>query len=113
MLPDSPLLILETFLWDYPPNCRFKNFYDEQRLKIIKNVGYEQPVFSHFRSMDIWQSARFDEFLNSGWIGPLSNPNTQTGQHLPKPELPRSIINRIGWRWFVVLFTGNQSFTIF
>ena len=55
-------------------------------------MGYEQPDFSHFRSMDIWQSASdYDEFLNSGWIGRYiegEHPNWPTTY--PNENYPRS-----------------------
>ena len=36
----------------------------------LNNVGYPNPDRSHFRSMDIWQTAsNSDEFLSSGWLG--------------------------------------------
>ena len=36
----------------------------------MNNVGYPNPDRSHFRSMDIWQTAsNSNEFLNSGWLG--------------------------------------------
>ena len=71
MLPQESIIDLgNASLGLHPELSGFKSLYDEQRLKIIQNVGYEQPDFSHFRSMDIWQSASdSDEFLNSGWIG--------------------------------------------
>lgn len=44
--------------------------YDEGLLSIINSVGYPNPDRSHFRSMDIWQSASgSDEFLTTGWLG--------------------------------------------
>jgi uncharacterized protein (DUF1501 family) len=47
-----------------------KTLYDEGNLAILQNVGYPNPDRSHFRSMDIWQSASdSDEYLNSGWLG--------------------------------------------
>lgn len=47
-----------------------KTLYDEGNLGIMNNVGYPNPDRSHFRSMDIWQSASdSDQFINSGWIG--------------------------------------------
>jgi len=36
----------------------------------LNNVGYPNPDRSHFRSMDIWQTAsNSNEVLNSGWLG--------------------------------------------
>ncbi|HUM66762.1 MAG TPA: DUF1501 domain-containing protein [Chitinophagaceae bacterium] len=46
----------------------FKGFYDEGSLGIINSVGY--PDRSHFRSMDIWQTASHShEYLHTGWVG--------------------------------------------
>ncbi|MGJ1378228.1 DUF1501 domain-containing protein [Sphingobacterium multivorum] len=48
----------------------FKELFDSGEIAVLNNVGYPNPDKSHFRSMDIWQSAsRSDEYLESGWIG--------------------------------------------
>lgn len=37
---------------------------------LINNVGYPNPNRSHFRSMDIWQTASDEnQYLQTGWIG--------------------------------------------
>jgi len=47
-----------------------KRLYDKGYLSIINNVGYPNPVRSHFRSMDIWQTATdSDKYLQTGWLG--------------------------------------------
>jgi uncharacterized protein (DUF1501 family) len=47
-----------------------KGLYDEGALAILNNVGYPNPDRSHFRSMDIWQSASASsENWTNGWIG--------------------------------------------
>lgn len=53
------------------PNLNyFKELFDNGELAILNNVGYPMPDKSHFRSMDIWQSAsKSTEFLETGWIG--------------------------------------------
>ena len=39
-------------------------------LSVIQNVGYANPVRSHFRSQEIWQTAPTNqEYLNEGWLG--------------------------------------------
>ena len=46
------------------------NLYDDGHVAIINSVGYPNPNRSHFRSMDIWQSASDEEkYIQSGWIG--------------------------------------------
>jgi uncharacterized protein (DUF1501 family) len=47
-----------------------KELYDEGSLGIMNNVGYPNPDRSHFRSMDIWQSASdSNQYLSTGWLG--------------------------------------------
>jgi uncharacterized protein (DUF1501 family) len=54
----------------HPALDGFKELYDDGSLGIINNVGYPNPDRSHFRSMDIWQTAsQSTEYWNSGWIG--------------------------------------------
>jgi uncharacterized protein (DUF1501 family) len=54
----------------HPALNGFKELYDDGGLGIINSVGYPNPDRSHFRSMDIWQTAsQSTEYLNSGWIG--------------------------------------------
>ena len=48
----------------------FKGLYDDGNLAIMNSVGYPNPDRSHFRSMDIWQSASAsNEYVNTGWLG--------------------------------------------
>ena len=47
-----------------------KNLYDQGYLSVINNVGYPNPIRSHFRSTDIWQTASdSNEYLDTGWLG--------------------------------------------
>jgi uncharacterized protein (DUF1501 family) len=49
-------------------------------LAVIQGVGYPSPNFSHFRSIDIWDTAsRADEYLNEGWLA-----RTFAGAGVPK-----------------------------
>jgi uncharacterized protein (DUF1501 family) len=43
--------------------------YSQKQLAIIRGVGYPMPDRSHFRSMDIWQTANPQRPANSGWLG--------------------------------------------
>ena len=54
----------------HPALNSFKELYDDGSLGIINSVGYPNPDRSHFRSMDIWQTAsQSTEYWNSGWVG--------------------------------------------
>ena len=53
-----------------PALTYFKDLFDEGNLGIMNNVGYPNPDRSHFRSMDIWQSASdSNEYKTTGWLG--------------------------------------------
>ena len=54
----------------HPAMGPLKALYDEGLMTVINNVGYPNPDRSHFRSMDIWQTASdSDKYLNTGWVG--------------------------------------------
>ncbi|MGI8951366.1 MAG: DUF1501 domain-containing protein [Chitinophagaceae bacterium] len=54
----------------HPELIGFKSLFDDGSLGILNNVGYPNPDRSHFRSMDIWQTASdSNQFLQTGWIG--------------------------------------------
>ena len=54
----------------HPALDSFKNLFDDGSLSILNNVGYPNPDRSHFRSMDIWQTASHShEYLHTGWLG--------------------------------------------
>ncbi|WP_118950403.1 DUF1501 domain-containing protein [Taibaiella helva] len=54
----------------HPELSFFKSLYDEGQLGILNSVGYPAPDRSHFRSMDIWQSASdSSEVWQTGWLG--------------------------------------------
>ncbi len=54
----------------HPSLTNLKALFDEGEMAILNNVGYPNPDRSHFRSMDIWQTAsNSNEYLSSGWLG--------------------------------------------
>src|SRR6266567_959919 len=52
-----------------PNLSKLKALYDQGKVAVVQGVGYPNPNRSHFRSMDIWHSARPDTFERSGWLG--------------------------------------------
>lgn len=54
----------------HPALTTFKELYDDGSLAIMNGVGYPNPDRSHFRSMDIWQTAsNSNEYRTNGWVG--------------------------------------------
>ena len=46
-----------------------KTLYDRKKLAIVQGVGYPNPNHSHFRSMEIWQTAEPEKLGTEGWVG--------------------------------------------
>ncbi|MCU1648402.1 MAG: hypothetical protein JWN03_8677 [Nocardia sp.] len=63
------VLKLDAQLGLNPAMKGFAQLWQQHDLAIVRGVGYPRPDHSHFRSMDIWQTAAPDEPVNSGWIG--------------------------------------------
>lgn len=52
------------------------DLYHQGNVSVLNSVGYPNPNRSHFRSMDIWQSASdADEYVFSGWLGRYLDQN--------------------------------------
>jgi uncharacterized protein (DUF1501 family) len=52
-----------------PALTGLSEMWKDRSLAIVRGVGYPNPDRSHFRSMDIWQTASPKEPVPSGWIG--------------------------------------------
>ena len=69
-IPKPTVLKIDDMLGLHPRMTGFKELYDEGQLAIVQGVGYANPDRSHFRSMDIWHSARPGaDFFQDGWLG--------------------------------------------
>jgi uncharacterized protein (DUF1501 family) len=76
---NNEVLKLTDYLGLHPNLKSLKGLYDDGKLAIVQGVGYPNPNRSHFRSMDIWQSAEPDNGVPSnGWLGRYFD-NTCTG----------------------------------
>lgn len=71
------IAIQESNLWPLTPNIgmhgatqNLQPLWDNGQMKVIQNVGYANPNYSHFRSSDIWASASESDVVDdTGWIG--------------------------------------------
>ena len=98
----------------HPALSDFKTLFNEDRLKIIQNVGYPNPDFSHFRSTDIWQSASdSNEYFNSGWMARyIEDKHPSYPEAYPTEAYPHPLAVEINGG-SSMLFTGEKSFTSF
>jgi uncharacterized protein (DUF1501 family) len=68
--PANQILKINGYVGLHPSLTSVKELYDNGDLGIVQGVGYPNPNRSHFRAMDIWQSAQPEiQQPGSGWIG--------------------------------------------
>ncbi|KAA8477934.1 uncharacterized protein (DUF1501 family) [Arcticibacter tournemirensis] len=78
-LPQSELIRLDDLQGLNPNMGALREIYDQGWMTVVNSVGYPNPDRSHFRSMDIWQTAsNSDEYLTTGWIGRYLDSNCQS-----------------------------------
>jgi uncharacterized protein (DUF1501 family) len=68
-LKGDEVLHLNESMGLHPTMGGLATLYKEGKVAVVQNVGYPNPNRSHFKSMDIWQSASPDAKLPFGWIG--------------------------------------------
>ncbi|WP_375445706.1 DUF1501 domain-containing protein [uncultured Fibrella sp.] len=69
-IPRDKVLSLNDEIGFNPALESLKSLYDDGLVTVINNVGYPNPDRSHFRSMDIWQTASdSDKYVSTGWLG--------------------------------------------
>ncbi len=66
----SEVLRLNDELGLNPGMGPLRELYDQGWMSLVNSVGYPNPDRSHFRAMDIWQTAsNSDEYWETGWLG--------------------------------------------
>jgi len=69
-IPAAQVLKLDSHVGLHPALGGLRELYEEGKLAVVQGVGYPNPDRSHFRSMDIWQSAQpQNEVPRDGWLG--------------------------------------------
>jgi uncharacterized protein (DUF1501 family) len=104
-LPPSQLQTVTKEIGLHPGMSQLARLLESGRLAILQGVGYPNPDRSHFRSMEIWETARVDnkpDVLESGWLGRLLDqaPPAQGGDlpaiHIGPKRLPLALKARRG-----------------
>ncbi len=68
-IPEGQIIPINDELGFHPTMGPLKKFWDEGKLAIFLGVGYDNPSYSHFRSMDIWHTCEPDKIGTEGWLG--------------------------------------------
>lgn len=81
-VPADQVLQLDDRFGLHPSLGGFKALWDQGKLGIVHGVGYPNPNFSHFKSMDIWQTANPEGKDNDeGWLAKLVKGVVDTRGH--------------------------------
>jgi uncharacterized protein (DUF1501 family) len=86
-LPNGQLHKLTDEIGLHPGMGQMAKLVEDGKLSIVQGVGYPNPDRSHFRSMEIWETARVDnapDALDSGWLGRALDANPAA----PGADLP-------------------------
>lgn len=68
-IPRDQVLQLDEHVGLHPALKPLMTLWQGQELAIVQGLGYPAPNLSHFRSIEIWDTAcRSDEFLTRGWL---------------------------------------------
>ncbi len=68
-IADKDVVHLNEQMGFHPSMAPLAELYKQGKVAVVQSVGYPQPNRSHFKSMEIWQSASPDSKLHNGWIG--------------------------------------------
>jgi uncharacterized protein (DUF1501 family) len=95
-IKDRTLMLNDTLALN-PTMTSFKQLFDQGRLAVINGCGYPQPDRSHFRSMEIWQTADPINRVTTGWLGhyidhALKGTNQSMGAINVGAELPTALV---------------------
>lgn len=89
-IADEKVLHLNDQLGLHPGMKEIESLYKSGKVAIVQNVGYPKPNRSHFKSMDIWQSASPEQPGGSGWLGRHFDQKLATGPLNPVVALALS-----------------------
>ena len=68
-IPAEQVLQIDNEIGFNPNMQAVKRLYDEGKVAIIHSIGYPNPNYSHFRSMDIWYTCEPEKVSSEGWLG--------------------------------------------
>jgi len=68
-IPAEQVLQIDNEIGFNPNMQAVKRLYYEGKVAIIHSIGYPNPNYSHFRSMDIWYTCEPEIVSSEGWLG--------------------------------------------
>ena len=109
-IPEDQVLKLDDRFGLHPAMGGMKSLWDEGKMAIVHGVGYPNASFSHFRSMDIYQTANPEGKADEGWLAKLVKGSVDRRGHpfagfaaggtlppaLMSPDYPIPAVSNVG-----------------
>lgn len=109
-VPESQLLPISDQVAFHSELAGLKQLYDQGKVAVMQNVGYDNPSLSHFQAMDIWETADPALQHRDGWLSTLVEGKVDASGHpigslslgpqlapaLCCPPMPPPTINNLG-----------------
>lgn len=68
-IPKEEVLKIDSQIGLHPSLKLLHELYNKNEVAIWQGLGYEHPNLSHFRSIEIWDTAsKSDQYLHNGWL---------------------------------------------
>lgn len=84
----ADLLPLDDFRGFSPKLGNLRAEYDAGRMAIIEGCGYPEAIRSHFKSLEVWHTARHaGRMTGDGWVGRL------VGSQWPEESIPETVVH--------------------
>jgi uncharacterized protein (DUF1501 family) len=81
-IPESQILKINTEIGFHPALKQCHQLAIQKKLAVLQGVGYPYPNRSHFRSTEIWQTAKAEEIdTRTGWIGRCADHWAEKGNN--------------------------------
>lgn len=89
-IKEDAVLKINESLGFHPTMQGMVDLFKSGKLAVVQNVGYPNPNRSHFRSMEIWQTANPDGVEQYGWLGKYLDNQMSKGSLNPVVALELS-----------------------
>jgi len=96
-LDKNEVLVSSGGMGFHPALRGFHEIQQNGHLSVIQNVGYPEPVRSHFRSQEIWQTGSASgQHLSDGWLGRFLDHHYK--EHHPTAAINADTIDNLALR---------------
>lgn len=91
----------------HPSMSQMRELFERGKLAIVEGTGYENHTRSHFRSIEIWQTAQPDKIGETDWLNNFKKANCENSENGESKEVSRKA-EHIGFKRFLASNKSNK-----